>query len=61
MLHLKDYFYDYPVTEQRLVVPFDVSYAAPQAHGIINIALHREYSPGTVFIFFQGRKGLYHI
>jgi hypothetical protein len=38
----------------------DVSYAAPQAHGIVNVALHREYSPGTVFIFSQGRKDLYH-
>jgi hypothetical protein len=30
----------------------DVSYAAPQAQGIVNVALHREYSPGIVFIFF---------
>jgi hypothetical protein len=29
----------------------DLSYAAPQAHEIINVALHREYSPGIVFIF----------
>jgi hypothetical protein len=29
----------------------DISYAAPQAHGIVNIALHREYSPGIIFIF----------
>jgi hypothetical protein len=28
-----------------------VSYAAPQAHGIINVGLHREYSPSIVFIF----------
>jgi hypothetical protein len=26
----------------------DISYAAPQVHGIVNIALHREYSPGIV-------------
>jgi hypothetical protein len=39
----------------------DVSYVAPQAHGIINVALHREYSLGIVFIFFQGRKDLYHV
>jgi hypothetical protein len=39
----------------------DVLYATPQAHGIVNVALHREYSPGTVFIFFQGRKDLYHV
>jgi hypothetical protein len=30
----------------------DISYAVPQVHGIINIALHREYSPSIVFIFF---------
>jgi hypothetical protein len=28
-----------------------VSYAAPQAHRIVNIALHWEYSPGIIFIF----------
>jgi hypothetical protein len=39
----------------------DISYAAPQAHGIVNVALHREYSPGIVFIFYQGRKDLYHV
>jgi hypothetical protein len=31
----------------------DVSYAAPQAYRIINVALHQEYFPGIVFIFFQ--------
>jgi hypothetical protein len=39
----------------------DVSYAAPQEYGIINVALHREYSSGIVFIFSQARKDLYHI
>jgi hypothetical protein len=39
----------------------DVSYAAPQEHGIVNVALHQEYSLGIVFIFFQGRKDLYHV
>jgi hypothetical protein len=39
----------------------DVSYAAPQAYIIINVALHREYSPGIIFIFSQGRKDLYHV
>jgi hypothetical protein len=39
----------------------EVSYVAPQAHGIVNVALHREYSPGIVFIFSQGRKDLYHV
>jgi hypothetical protein len=29
----------------------DVSYAAPQVYGIVNVALHQEYSPGIVFIF----------
>jgi hypothetical protein len=28
----------------------DVSYAAPQAHRIVNIALHREYSPGIISV-----------
>jgi hypothetical protein len=39
----------------------DISYPALQAHGIINVALHREYSPGIIFIFSQGRKDLYHV
>jgi hypothetical protein len=39
----------------------DVSYAAPQAHRIINVALSRDYPPGIVFIFSQGRKDLYHV
>jgi hypothetical protein len=39
----------------------DVSYAAPQAHRIVNVALHQEYSPGIIFIFSQGRKDLYHV
>jgi hypothetical protein len=42
-------------------VILDVSYAAPQAHGIVNVALHREYSLGIAFIFSQGRKDLYHV
>jgi hypothetical protein len=29
----------------------DVSYAAPKAQEIVNVSLHREYSPGIVFIF----------
>jgi hypothetical protein len=33
------------------LVIVDVSYAAPQAHRIINVALHREYSLGIIFIF----------
>jgi hypothetical protein len=32
----------------------DVSYAAPQAHGIVNVTLHREYPPGIIFIFAEG-------
>jgi hypothetical protein len=39
----------------------NVSYAAPQAHGIVNVALHREYSPGIIFMFSQGRKDFYHV
>jgi hypothetical protein len=33
----------------------DISYAALQAHGIVNITLHWEYSPSIIFIFSQGR------
>jgi hypothetical protein len=32
----------------------DVSYAAPQAHGIINVALHQEYLSGIVFFNPKG-------
>jgi hypothetical protein len=39
----------------------DVSYAALEAYGIINVALHREYSPGIVIIFFQWMNDLYHV
>jgi hypothetical protein len=42
-------------------VHVDVSYVALQAHGIVNVALHREYSLGIVFIFSKGRKYLYHV
>jgi hypothetical protein len=40
---------------------FGVSYAAPQAHGIVNVALHQEYCLGIVFIFSQERKDIYHV
>jgi hypothetical protein len=36
----------------------DISYAAPQAHVIVNVALQQVYSPGIVFIFSQWRKDL---
>jgi hypothetical protein len=36
------------------LVSVDYLYAAPQAHEIVNVALHREYPPGIVFIFFKG-------
>jgi hypothetical protein len=39
----------------------DVYYAASQAHGIVNVALHQEYPPGIIFIFSQGSKYLYHV
>jgi hypothetical protein len=39
----------------------DVSYAAPQVHVIVNVALHRECSPSIIFIFSQERKDLYHV
>jgi hypothetical protein len=38
------------LSKKKLIV--DVLYAAPQVHGIVNVALHWEYSPGIVFIFF---------
>jgi hypothetical protein len=38
-----------------LEILVDISYAAPQAHVIVNVALHRGYSLGIVFIFSQGR------
>jgi hypothetical protein len=34
----------------------EVSYVAPQAHGIVNVALHREYSPGIVLYFPKGGR-----
>jgi hypothetical protein len=49
---------DWLVKDSKAV---DISYAYPQAHGIANVALHREYSPGIVFIFSQGRKDIYHV
>jgi hypothetical protein len=39
----------------------DISYAAPQVYGIVNVALHREYSLGIIFIFSQGKMDLYHV
>jgi hypothetical protein len=42
-------------------VTVDISYAAPQVHENVNVALHWEYSPGIKFIFSQGRKDLYHV
>jgi hypothetical protein len=44
-----------------VVVTVDISYAAPQAHIIVNVALHRVYSPGIIFIFSQRRNYLYHV
>jgi hypothetical protein len=32
------------------VVGVDISYLAPKAHKIVNIALHGEYSPCVIFI-----------
>jgi hypothetical protein len=42
-------------------MPVDVSYVSPNTHGIVNATLHREYSPGLIFIFSLGRKDLYHV
>jgi hypothetical protein len=46
------------MTPEMLV---DVSYATPQAHGIVNVAVHQEYSLGIIFIFSKGRKDLYYV
>jgi hypothetical protein len=34
----------------------DVSYVAPQAPGIVNVALHREYSLGINLYFRKGGR-----
>jgi hypothetical protein len=44
-----------PTTVPEMLV--DISYAAPQAHKIINLALNREYSSGITFIFFPREEG----
>jgi hypothetical protein len=49
------------VKKKMIVMIVDVSYAAPQAHKIINVALHQEYSLGIIFIFSQGRRDLYRV
>jgi hypothetical protein len=43
------------------MIVVDISYAAPQAHGFVSVALHQEYCPGVVFIFSQGMNYLYHV
>jgi hypothetical protein len=45
--------------KHKFGVTVDVSYATLQGHGIVNVALHREYTLGIIFIFSQGRKYLY--
>jgi hypothetical protein len=55
-------FKDFGVLFGNFVDRVDVSYTAPQARGIVNVAaLHRGYSPGIIFIFSQGRKNPYHV
>jgi hypothetical protein len=44
-----------------VVTVVDVSYVASQAHKIVNVAFHREYSPGIIFIFSQERKDIHHV
>jgi hypothetical protein len=39
------------------LVHVDVSYAAPKVHRIVIVALHWEYPPGIVFIFFPREEG----
>jgi hypothetical protein len=53
--------HDFKLYQMDVKSVVDVSYEAPQAHGIVNVALHWEYSPGIIFIFSQGRKDLYHV
>jgi hypothetical protein len=48
----------YPYLSEMLV---DVSHAALQAHGIVNVALRREYSPSIIFISSKGGNDLYHV
>jgi predicted nicotinamide N-methyase len=43
------------------IMTIDVCYATPQAHRIVNVALHQEYSTAIVFIFSHERKDLYHV
>jgi hypothetical protein len=50
-----------PASTHEVETHVDVSYAAPQAHGIVNVTFHQEYSTDIVFIFFQRRKDLYHV
>jgi hypothetical protein len=53
-----------PIAEGRqgfVMLTVDISYTAPQVHDVVNVAHHREYSPGIVFICSQGRKDLYHV
>jgi hypothetical protein len=57
--HYNENHRSYPKPVHNITV--DVSYAATQAHGIVNVALHLEYSPGIIFIFSQWRKDLYHV
>jgi predicted nicotinamide N-methyase len=62
IIHIKEELH--PSSKTRLdnpkvmILVVDISYAAPQAHEIVNVALHREYSPDIVFIFSQGRRHL---
>jgi hypothetical protein len=46
---------------EAMLPTIDISYGAPQAHEIVNIALHWEYSPSIVFIFSPERKDLYYV
>jgi hypothetical protein len=51
-------YQEYPI---KILETGDISYAAPHVYGIVNVAFHREYPPGIVFILSQGRKDLYHV
>jgi hypothetical protein len=47
--------------DEVALMTVDISYEAPQAQGIVNVALYREYSSGIEFIFSHGKKYLYHV
>jgi hypothetical protein len=60
-IHCGRYRYAKMINEDEVSITVYISYAAPQEHKIVNVALHWQDSLGIVFIFFQGRKDLHHV